>query len=95
MEDDFSGEAHRLPLDQLKIDRSFVMNIETDENAVVICIATINLAHSLKLKVVAEGVETEGQNYILSSVHQCDYVQGYLFGKPLSIEQFEATLKNS
>jgi EAL domain-containing protein (putative c-di-GMP-specific phosphodiesterase class I) len=83
----------RLPLDQLKIDRSFVMNIESDDNAVVICAATISLAHSLKLKVVAEGVETEAQNYFLSSVHRCDYIQGYLFGRPLPIEEFERVLK--
>lgn len=82
----------RLPLDQLKIDRSFVMNLESDENSVVICSAIINLAHSLKLKVVAEGIETEVQSYILSTVHHCDYLQGYLFSKPLPIDQFEAFL---
>jgi EAL domain-containing protein (putative c-di-GMP-specific phosphodiesterase class I) len=80
----------QLPLDQLKIDRSFVMNIESNESAAVICAATISLAHSLKLKVVAEGVETEGQRHFLNTVHRCDFMQGYLFSHPLPLEEFEA-----
>lgn len=80
----------RLPLDQLKIDRSFVMNLESDDNAAVICAATISLAHSLKLKVVAEGVETEAQRYFLQTVHRCDLIQGYLFSRPLARADFEA-----
>jgi diguanylate cyclase (GGDEF)-like protein len=83
----------QLPLDQLKIDRSFVMNLETDENSVVISSAIISLAHSLKLKVVAEGIETEAQSYILSATLSCDYLQGYLFGKPIPIEQLEELLE--
>jgi diguanylate cyclase (GGDEF)-like protein/PAS domain S-box-containing protein len=82
----------RLPLDQLKIDQSFVRNLELDSNAVAICAATISMAHSLNLKVVAEGVETEAQSYILQSVHSCDAMQGYLFGKPVPLEQFEKLL---
>jgi EAL domain-containing protein (putative c-di-GMP-specific phosphodiesterase class I) len=80
----------RLPLDQLKIDRSFVMEIESSNNAVAICGATISLAHSLNLKVVAEGVETEAQRYFLSTIHRCDFIQGYLFSRPLPIEAFTA-----
>jgi EAL domain-containing protein (putative c-di-GMP-specific phosphodiesterase class I) len=83
----------KLPLDQLKIDRSFVMNLESNDDNVAICAATISLAHSLKLKVVAEGVETETHRYILSSVHHCDILQGYLFGKPVPIDQLEASIK--
>jgi diguanylate cyclase (GGDEF)-like protein len=83
----------RLPLDQLKIDRSFVMNLDSNDDSVAICAAIISMAHNLKLKVVAEGVESETQSYILGSGHRCDYFQGYLFGKPLPIEQFEAQLK--
>jgi len=83
----------RLPLDELKIDRSFVNDLETNDNAVVICAATISLAHSLKLKVVAEGIETEAQIYVLSLVHRCDYLQGYFFSKPVPIEQFETLLQ--
>jgi diguanylate cyclase (GGDEF)-like protein/PAS domain S-box-containing protein len=82
----------RLPLDQLKIDRSFVANIESDDNNVAICAATIGLAHSLKLKVVAEGVENEAQRYFLSTVHRCDMLQGYLFSRPLPVADFETLL---
>jgi EAL domain-containing protein (putative c-di-GMP-specific phosphodiesterase class I) len=85
----------RLPLDHLKIDRSFVTNLGINDVAVPICSAIISMAHSLKLKVVAEGVENETQTYILSSVHGCDYLQGYLYGKPEPIEHFEALLKKS
>lgn len=80
----------RLPLDHLKIDRSFVMNIESNDNAVVICAAVISLAHSLRLKVVAEGVETEAQRYFLNTVHGCDFLQGYLISRPLPVADFEA-----
>ncbi len=80
----------RLPLDQLKIDRSFVSSIESDAHAVAICSATISLAHSLGLKVVAEGVETSAQREMLCLGHSCDYLQGYLFSRPLPIDQFEA-----
>lgn len=83
----------RLPLDQLKIDRSFVMDLESNDESVVICAATISLAHSLKLKVVAEGIESEAQIYIMSSVHRCDYLQGYLFGKPVPVGQFEELVR--
>jgi EAL domain-containing protein (putative c-di-GMP-specific phosphodiesterase class I) len=79
----------RLPLCQLKIDRSFVMNIEHREDAVAICAATISLAHSLKLSVVAEGVETQAQRYFLSTVHRCDLIQGYLYSRPLPVADFE------
>ena len=80
----------RLPLDQLKIDQSFVMNIGLNDNAAAICAAAISLAHGLKLKVVAEGVETEAQRYFLNTVHHCDFMQGYLFSRPLPLEEFEA-----
>ena len=82
----------RMPLDQLKIDRSFVSSIEIGDNNVTICAATISLAHGLKLKVVAEGIETDAQRYFLSTVHQCDLLQGYLFSKPVPIAAFEALL---
>ena len=83
----------RFPIDRLKIDRSFVMDIETSDNNVAICAATISLAHSLGLKVVAEGVETEAQRYFLTTVHHCDFLQGYLLGKPLPLAEFEARAK--
>jgi EAL domain-containing protein (putative c-di-GMP-specific phosphodiesterase class I) len=82
----------RLPLDQLKIDRSFVGSIESGDNNVVICSATIGLAHSLKLKVVAEGVENDAQRHFLSTVHGCDLLQGYLYSRPLAPAAFERWL---
>ena len=71
-----------LPVNTLKLDRSFVKDIETDENDRSICDATISLAHSLGLSVVAEGVETEQQKAFLVS-RQCDLLQGYLISRPL------------
>ncbi|MBW8459028.1 MAG: EAL domain-containing protein [Thiobacillus sp.] len=71
-----------LPIHTLKLDQSFVRDIETDSNDVTICTATIALAHNLGLAVIAEGVETEAQRLLLTA-HQCDFMQGYLFSKPL------------
>jgi diguanylate cyclase (GGDEF)-like protein/PAS domain S-box-containing protein len=85
----------RLPLEQLKIDRSFVMDLEWDENDASICAAIIGMAHSLGLKVVAEGVETDAQRYFLSTVHRCDLLQGYLFGKPLPLQDFERAARRT
>jgi len=75
-----------LPIQTLKLDRAFVKDIETDENDATISIATIALAHSLGLEVVAEGVETEAQRSFLVS-HRCDILQGYLFSKPLPADE--------
>jgi EAL domain-containing protein (putative c-di-GMP-specific phosphodiesterase class I) len=55
----------------------------------VICAATISLAHSLRLKVVAEGVEDNAQHYFLSTVHRCDLLQGYLYSRPVPLQAFE------
>jgi diguanylate cyclase (GGDEF)-like protein len=73
----------RFPLDALKIDRAFIRHITTDQGDATIATAIINLAHSLKLKVVAEGVETQAQLDFLRE-HACDEMQGYLFAKPMS-----------
>lgn len=72
-----------LPADELKIDRSFVLDLETSEEARKVALAVVNLAKALNLKVVAEGVETEAQNRILRDMG-CDQLQGYLFAKPMS-----------
>lgn len=72
----------RFPVHRLKIDRSFIGDIETSPDSAAISRAIIGLAHSLDLRVVAEGVENERQLAYLRA-HGCDYVQGYLFGRPL------------
>lgn len=76
-----------LPIQTLKLDRSFVQNIETNQSDAAISLATLALAHSLKLKVVAEGIETVGQANFLRE-NGCDLMQGYYFGRPESAEKW-------
>jgi diguanylate cyclase (GGDEF)-like protein len=81
----------RFPINHLKIDRAFVRDITTDPDDALICKAVIGLAHNLKMSVIAEGVETEGQmNYLRQ--HHCDEMQGYYFSHPLPAEDFAALL---
>jgi EAL domain-containing protein (putative c-di-GMP-specific phosphodiesterase class I) len=75
----------RLPIHVVKIDRSFLQDISSQSEDSCIVKAIITMAHSLKLKVVAEGIEREEQVRILQSYH-CDMGQGYFFSKPLPAE---------
>lgn len=81
----------QLPLDQLKIDQSFVRNLPDSHNDAVVAQAIITLAQSLCLAVVAEGVETEAQRQFLDQ-HGCPIFQGYLFSKPVTLASFEALI---
>ena len=78
----------KLPVDTLKIDRSFVIDMTAGPEGLALVSTVINLAHSLKLKVVAEGVETEEQSRLLRLLG-CDEMQGFLFSKPVPGEVFE------
>lgn len=82
------------PIDRVKIDRSFVMDIETDADDAAIAGAIIAMSHSLKLDVIAEGVETEEQLKFLRE-RNCDEIQGYYFGKPMAAEDFANYLQKS
>ncbi|RCX29182.1 diguanylate cyclase (GGDEF)-like protein [Bacillus sp. AG236] len=84
----------KLPIDCLKIDRSFIQDIQEDYSNSEIAQAIISLSQSLKLQVIAEGVEEEYQKAFLME-NGCDHMQGYLFSKPLNAEDFEAAFLNS
>jgi diguanylate cyclase (GGDEF)-like protein/PAS domain S-box-containing protein len=80
------------PLDALKIDRAFISDIVTNPGDASITLAVISLAHSLKLKVVAEGVETEAQLDLLTR-YACDQMQGYYFSRPVAAAEMGAMLR--
>jgi len=82
------GYLAKLPVDTLKIDRSFVSEMTASQGGLALVSTIINLAHSLKLNVVAEGVETEEQTRLLRLLN-CDEMQGFLFSKPVPVEVFE------
>lgn len=82
----------RFDIDYLKIDQSFIRNLETEPNDLALCEAIVSMAHKLGLKVIAEGVETEEQCDLLKRI-ACDYGQGYLFSKPLPPAEFERLLE--
>ena len=81
----------RLPLQQLKIDQGFVRDLLTDPNDATIASTIVSLGHSLGLKVIAEGVENEGQRQALAGMG-CDAYQGYYFGKPVPAKDLQAGL---
>lgn len=96
--DDF-GTGHsslsylkRLPISQLKIDRSFVSEIETNQSDAIIAKIIISMANTFGFNVIAEGVETEAQRACLEA-HGCFTYQGYLFSKPLPLPEFEQLVK--
>jgi len=81
----------RLPIDALKVDKSFVSDATTDPDDAALVMAIITLAHNLRLKVIAEGVETEEQLRFLHLL-RCDEIQGYLFSKPVPADVFVSLL---
>lgn len=85
------SHLHRLPISELKLDRSFVQDLETSDSATTLTRSILGLARSLEIKVVAEGVETRGQCEWLQS-HQCAVMQGYLFCPPVSASRLEEWL---
>src|SRR4029077_13101258 len=81
----------KLPVHSLKIDRSFVIAMADDPNTTTLVTTIISLAHSLRLKVVAEGVETEKQAKMLRLL-RCDEMQGYLISRPVPFDEMSALL---
>jgi diguanylate cyclase (GGDEF)-like protein/PAS domain S-box-containing protein len=84
----------RLPLDELKIDQSFIRDVLTDPNDAVIARTIVALGQSLGLAVIAEGVETEQQREFLAN-NNCHAYQGYLFSQPLALPEFEVFIRNA
>ncbi len=82
---------HQFPLDVLKIDRSFVKDIVGNREDGAIARAVIAMAHSMNLKVIAEGVETEAQYQFLTE-HGCEVIQGYIISKPVPVDEFQLQL---
>jgi EAL domain-containing protein (putative c-di-GMP-specific phosphodiesterase class I) len=86
------GYLARLPATALKIDRAFIASMLDDPNAMTLVQTVISLAHSLRLKVIAEGVEIEEQAKVLRLL-RCDEIQGWLIGYPLSFEEMTRLLQ--
>jgi EAL domain-containing protein (putative c-di-GMP-specific phosphodiesterase class I) len=79
-------------IDYVKIDKSFVQNLQPNNYDAVLCEAIINMARKLGIKVIAEGIETNIQQELLKRF-SCDYGQGYLFAKPQPLDMFLASNK--
>lgn len=98
MMDDFGtgfssiNNLKQLPFSTLKIDRSLILDIDTSQDASSIVRSIIDMAHSLKIKVIAEGVETQRQLELLR-LYQCDYIQGYLLYSPMKAEEITNLLR--
>jgi EAL domain-containing protein (putative c-di-GMP-specific phosphodiesterase class I) len=87
-----SSYLKKLPIDTLKIDKSFVTDLTMSEREVALTTAVINMGHNLKLQVLAEGVETKEQLTLLKD-YKCDVVQGFYYSRPVNPETFEKLLK--
>jgi EAL domain-containing protein (putative c-di-GMP-specific phosphodiesterase class I) len=83
----------RLPIDALKIDQSFIQDVTTNQDDAALVMAIITLAHNLRLRVVAEGVETEEQLRFLHLL-RCDEIQGFVFSKPLPPDDLERLIES-
>jgi EAL domain-containing protein (putative c-di-GMP-specific phosphodiesterase class I) len=90
----YSSLSHlkRLPLDQIKIDQSFVRDITTDASDAIMVKTIIDMAKNFGLNVIAEGIETQSQQTFLAD-NGCMAYQGYFFSKPVPLEAFEALLR--
>ena len=88
------SQIQDLPIDTLKIDRNFINQLGTSKSGVEIVRTIMTLAHSLGMKVIAEGVETEQQLDILKDLN-CEYVQGFIFSKPMNSPDIETLLKKN
>lgn len=84
----------KLPVDKIKIDRSFVSEVAIDDDAAAVARAMVGLAHSLRLAVVAEGVENAEQAAFMRST-QCEYAQGFLYGKPMPPDEMQDVLSKA
>jgi EAL domain-containing protein (putative c-di-GMP-specific phosphodiesterase class I) len=88
------GYLKKLPVDEIKIDRSFVMNMRDDENDASIIRATVGLAHDLGLSIVAEGVENQESQDLLKALN-CEYAQGYHICRPAPAKEIGKLLSNT
>ena len=86
------GYLKRFPIDTIKVDRSFVREVTTDQNDAAIVTTVVTMARSLRLRVVAEGVETEAQLAFLRDI-ECDEFQGFLVSPGVTPDEFEALVR--
>lgn len=84
----------KLPIDELKIDRSFVSELEQNSDDKAIIQAIINLAKNLNIKIIAEGIETDSQHQFLQD-NECSFGQGYLYHRPVTVSEFIAFAKRA
>ncbi len=83
-----------LSFDYLKVDRSFVMNVDVDPHSSILIRAINTMAHTIGIRTIAEGVETESQLQSLTNL-RCDYAQGYYFSRPLQVDAIQKLLLQS